>query len=155
MHIGQLSVSSMVARRIGDMRMITLASASYGTPQMLKELHAHQRIDNVHQGHIVGYDSTVDSKQLTVESASSFRTNDAEHVRGAARSRLGIAHHASWLLTAVLASGEVARILDKHTPPLLPINAIIAGGHRIPSRVRHFPEFLADICAGEPELSVG
>ncbi|QXZ81478.1 hypothetical protein J5274_23920 [Rhizobium sp. L51/94] len=57
-HIGQLSDSSMVARRIGDMRMITLASASYlaryGTPQMLEELHAHQRIGNVHQGHIVG-----------------------------------------------------------------------------------------------------
>ncbi|CAH0339968.1 LysR family transcriptional regulator [Rhizobium sp. CECT 9324] len=154
--IGRLSDSALVARRIGDMRMITLASASYlarhGTPQTLDALQAHQRIGYVHQGHTVGWDFTVDGQQHTLEGGGAFRTNDAEHVRGAVLAGLGIAHHASWLFTDVLASGEVVRILDKHTPPLLPINAIIAGGRRMPSRVRQFIDFLADICAEEPEL---
>jgi DNA-binding transcriptional LysR family regulator len=157
--IGRLSDSALVARRIGDMRMITLASASYlaqhGTPQTLDELHTHRRISYVYQGDIVGWGFHVDGQQVTVDGGGAFRTNDAEHVRGAVLAGLGIAHHASWLFTDVLASGEVVRILDQHAPPPFPINAVTAAGRRMPSRVRQFIDFLAAICAEEPELKVG
>ena len=154
--IGRLSDSALVARRIGDMRMITLASAGYlakhGTPQTLDELDAHQRIGYIYQGDITGWGFLVDGRQVTVDGAGSFRTNDAEHVRGAVLAGLGIAHHASWLFTDVLASGEVVRILEQHAPPPFPINAVTAAGRRMPSRVRQFIDFLAVIFAGEPEL---
>jgi LysR family transcriptional regulator for bpeEF and oprC len=157
--IGRLSDSALVARRIGDMRMITLASAGYlaqhGTPQTLDELRAHQRISYVYQGDIIGWGFHVDGRQVTVDGGGAFRTNDAEHVRGAVLAGLGIAHHASWLFTDVLASGEVVRILDQHAPPPFPINAVTAAGRRMPSRVRQFIDFLAAICAEEPELKVG
>nr|WP_280141575.1 LysR family transcriptional regulator [Methylobacterium sp. Leaf361] len=157
--IGRLSDSALVARRIGDMRMITLASASYlarhGTPRTLDELPHHQRIGYVYQGNIVGWGFDVDGRQVTVDGGGAFRTNDAEHVRGAVLAGLGIAHHASWLFTDVLASGEVVRILDDYAPPAFPIHAVTAAGRRMPSRVRHFIEFLAAICAEEPELRVG
>ena len=78
--------------------------------------------------------------------------SSADEVRDLAG--LGIAHHASWLFTDVLASGEVVRILDQHAPPPFPINAVTAAGRRMPSRVRHFIDFLAAICAEEPELRV-
>lgn len=154
--IGRLSDSALVARRIGDMRMITLASACYlakhGTPQTLDELDAHQRIGYIYQGDITGWGFLVDGRQVTVDGAGSFRTNDAEHVRGAVLAGLGIAHHASWLFTDVLASGEVIRILEQHAPPPFPINAVTAAGRRMPSRVRQFIDFLAVIFAEEGEL---
>lgn len=157
--IGRLSDSALVARRIGDMRMITLASAGYlarhGTPRTLDELSHHQRIGYVYQGNIVGWGFDVDGRQVTVDGGGAFRTNDAEHVRGAVLAGLGIAHHASWLFTDVLASGDVVRILDAYAPPAFPIHAVTAAGRRMPSRVRHFIEFLAAICAEEPELKVG
>ncbi|CAO4148426.1 LysR substrate-binding domain-containing protein [Methylorubrum aminovorans] len=157
--IGRLSNSSLVARRIGDMRMITLASAAYlarhGTPRKPDELHAHQRIGYVHRGDVVGWGFEVDGRQVTVDGGGAFRTNDAEHVRGAVLAGLGIAHHASWLFTDVLASGEVVRVLDRYAPPPFPINAVTAAGRRMPSRVRRFIEFLAAACAEEPELRVG
>ncbi|MCV3765648.1 LysR family transcriptional regulator [Rhizobium sp. TRM95796] len=157
--IGHLSDSALLARRIGDMRMITVASADYlarrGAPRTLDDLQGHERIGYVHQGHMIGWNFTVEGKEITLEGGCAFRTNDAEHVRGAVLAGLGIAHHASWLFPDVLASGEVARILDDYAPPLLPINAIIAGGRRMPSRVRRFIDFLADICAAEPELRIG
>jgi LysR family transcriptional regulator for bpeEF and oprC len=156
--IGQLSDSALVGRRIGDMRLITMASASYlakhGTPQTLDELRTHQRIGYVHQGDVVGWDFTVHGQQIVMNGEGAFRTNDAEHVRGAVLAGLGIAHHASWLFTDVLASGEVMRILDDHAPPPFPIYAITAVGRRMPSRVRQFIDFLADICAEEAELRV-
>ena len=157
--IGQLSDSALVARRIGDMRMITLASASYlaqhGTPQTLDELRNHQRISYMYQGNIIGWGFHMDGRPVTVDGGGAFRTNDAEHVRGAVRAGLGIAHHASWLFTDVLASGEVVQILERYAPPPFPINAVTAAGRRMPSRVRQFIDFLAAICAEEPELKVG
>ena len=157
--IGRLSDSALVARRIGDMRMITLASAGYlarhGTPQTLDELHTHQRISYVHQGDIVGWGFNLDGRQVTVDGKGAFRTNDAEHVRGAVLAGLGIAHHASWLFTDVLASGEVVRLLERYAPPPFPINAVTVAGRRMPSRVRQFIDFLAAVCAGEPELRMG
>lgn len=157
--IGRLSDSALVARRIGDMRMITLASAGYlaqhGTPQTLDQLRDHQRIGYVHQGDVIGWGFNVDGRQVTVDGAGAFRTNDAEHVRGAVLADLGIAHHASWLFTDVLASGAVVQILEQHAPPPFPINAVTAGGRRMPSRVRKFIDFLAAICAEQPDLKVG
>ena len=157
--IGRLPDSALVARRIGAMRMITLASAGYlashGTPQALDELRTHQRIGYVYQGDLVGWGFQVDGRPVTLDGGGAFRTNDAEHVRGAVLAGLGIAHHASWLFTDVLASGEVVQVLEQHVPPPFPINAVTAAGRRMPSRVRHFIDFLAEICAGEPELRVG
>ena len=157
--IGRLSDSALIARHIGDMRMITVASAGYlachGTPHTLDKLRIHQRISYVYKGDVIGWGFQVDGQPVTVDGAGAFRTNDAEHIRGAVLAGLGIAHHASWLFTDVLASGEVVRILEQHAPPSFPINAVTAAGRRMPSRVRQFIDFLAAICAEEPELKVG
>ncbi|WP_288579827.1 LysR family transcriptional regulator [uncultured Methylobacterium sp.] len=157
--IGRLSDSTLVARRIGEMRMITLASAAYlarhGTPTTLDELRHHQRIGYVYQRDIVGWGFEVEGRQVTFDGGGAFRTNDAEHVRGAVLAGLGIAHHASWLFTDVLASGEVVQVLERYAPPTFPINAVTAAGRRMPSRVRHFIDFLAEICSEEPQLKAG
>ena len=154
--IGRLSDSALVARHIGDMRMITLASAGYfadrGTPQSIQDLHDHQRISYVYQGHNIGWGFDENGRQVTIDESGMFRTNDAESIRAAVLADLGIAHHASWLFTDVLASGEVVQVLEQHAPQPFPINAVTVAGRRMPSRVRHFVEFLAQICGEEPEL---
>ncbi len=157
--IGKLSDSTLVARRIGEMRMITLASAAYlarhGIPTTLDELRHHQRIGYVYQRDTVGWGFEVEGRQVTFDGGGAFRTKDAEHVRGAVLAGLGIAHHASWLFTDVLASGEVVQVLERYAPPTFPINAVTAAGRRMPSRVRHFIDFLAEICSEEPQLKAG
>lgn len=156
--IGRLSDSALVARRIGDMRMMTLASAGYlarhGTPKSLDDLRTHQRIGYVYQGDLIGWGFDVNGRQVTIDGGGAFRTNDAEHVRGAVLAGLGVAHHASWLFTDALASGEVAQILERYAPPPFPISTVTIAGRCMPSRVRHFIDFLAAICSEEPELRV-
>jgi LysR family transcriptional regulator for bpeEF and oprC len=97
----------------------------------------------------------VNGRQVTVDAGGAFRTNDAEHVRGAVLAGLGVAHHASWLFTDALASGEVVQVLERYAPPPFPISTVTIAGRRMPSRVRHFIDFLAAVCAEEPELRVG
>ncbi len=82
------------------------------------------------------------------------RTNDAEHIRAAARAGLGICHGASWLFATDIASGAVRRVLDDFAPPPYPINAISSASRLLPGRARDFIEFLNRICAQEPTLKI-
>lgn len=140
------------------MRMITLAAVDYlarhGIPETLDDLRVHQRISYVYQGEMVGWGFDVGGHPVTIDGAGAFRTNDAESVRSAVLAGLGVAHHASWLFTDALAAGEVKQVLGEYVPAPFPINAITAAGRRMPSRVRHFIDFLGEICAGEPELQL-
>lgn len=156
--IGHLSDSALVVRHIGDMRMITVASALYlaqhGIPQTIDDLRTHQRISYVYKGDVVRWRFDVDGEIVSFDGSGAFRTNDADHIRGAVLAHLGIAHIASWLFSDVLATGEVIQILDRNVPPTFPIHAVTVAGRRMPSRVRQFVDFLATVCAEEPELRV-
>jgi LysR family transcriptional regulator, regulator for bpeEF and oprC len=66
----------------------------------------------------------------------------------------GLGHHASWLYAPELASGEVSQVLKDYAPHPAPIHAVCPGGRRIPSRVRVFIDFLAELCAGDPYLRI-
>ncbi len=53
-----------------------------------------------------------------------------------------------------LASGDVVRLPPNYAPEPFPIHAVCAAGRRMPSRVRLFVDFLADLCVQEPELRI-
>jgi LysR family transcriptional regulator, regulator for bpeEF and oprC len=154
--IGQLADSSLTARRIGTMRMMTVASAEYvrerGRPERPADLVGHERIAYVFHGEVMGWQFNAPDCELMVDSAGFFRTNDAEHLRGAVMAGLGVAHSGSWIFADALADGDVIELLSQYASPPSPIHALSASGRRMPSRVRLFVDFLAEICAREPEL---
>jgi LysR family transcriptional regulator for bpeEF and oprC len=75
-------------------------------------------------------------------------------MRAAVLEGLGIAHNASWLYAKELASVQVVRVLQDFQPDAYPIHAVSTAGRRMPLRARVFVDFLADICAAEPELRI-
>lgn len=154
--MGNLSDSSLTARRIGTMRVVTVASAGYlrehPAPTTPAELADHQRIAYVFNGEPMCWGFKGPGGPITVEAVGGLRTNDAEHLRAAVLAGLGIGHNASWLYASELASGEVLPMLERFAPDPFPIHAVTAAGRRMPSRVRVFVDFLADICSREPEL---
>lgn len=156
--MGNLADSSLTAQRIGTMRVATVASAAYlernGTPSSPAGLADHQRIAYVYNGEPISWGFRGPAGPITVEAIGAFRTNDTEHLRAAVLAGLGIAHNASWLYADVVASGEVVPLLTGFAPDPFPIHAVTAAGRRMPCRVRLFVDFLAEICAGVPELAV-
>jgi DNA-binding transcriptional LysR family regulator len=82
-----------------------------------------------------------------------LRTNDAEQIRAAVLAGLGLAHTPGWLFTREIASGEVRRILRKFERDPLLISAVRPGG-RLATKVRVFVDYMAEVFAAEPSLTL-
>jgi LysR family transcriptional regulator for bpeEF and oprC len=158
LRIGHLSDSTLVARRIGSMSVATVASATYlercGEPKTPADLANHDCVGFVHRGALVNWGFNGPAGAITIEPKGKVRSNDGEHMRAAVLAGIGIGHNASWLYAPELASGEVREVLADYAPHPFPIHAVCPGGRRIPSRVRVFIDFLAELCASNPHLRI-
>jgi len=65
-----------------------------------------------------------------------------------------LAHTPGWLFAREIASGDVRRILRKYERDPLSISAVLPGGRRLATKVRVFVDFLADVFAAEPSLTL-
>lgn len=158
LRIGHLGDSSLVARRIGDIIAATVATPGYlarrGTPQTPADLADHDCIAYLFRDAPLAWGFTGPAGPIETYPRGPLRTNDAEHLRAAVLAGLGIGHNASWLYTDEIASGAVEVLLQDYDPLPYPIHAVTPGGRRVPSRVRVFIDFLAEICHAEPHLRV-
>lgn len=132
--IGHLSDSALVARRIGTMTVATVASPAYleraGELRTPADLTRHDCIGFVHHGALTSWGFNGPAGPMTIEPKGQVRSNDAEHLRAAALSGLGISQSASWLYAPEIASGEVRQILTDYAPHDFPIHAVSAGACR-------------------------
>jgi DNA-binding transcriptional LysR family regulator len=79
---------------------------------------------------------------------------DADQIRATVLCHLGLAHAPGWLFAREIASGDVRLVLRSYEPSPLSISAVHPAGHRLTTKVRVFIEFLAEIFAQEPSLTV-
>jgi LysR family transcriptional regulator for bpeEF and oprC len=157
--MGHLSDSTLLARRIGSMRAMTVATPDYlkafGEPGTPFDLQGRTGIAFMFQGAVRSWRFKGPDGPLTVTPKEILRTNDAEHIRAAVLAGIGIGHAAGWLFAADVRSGALRHLLQDYTPPPDPINAVWAGGRVLPGKVKVFIDFLADICAGDDHLKIG
>jgi LysR family transcriptional regulator for bpeEF and oprC len=158
LRIGHLADSSLIARRVGTTVAATVAAPSYlqhaGEPKTPADLARHDCIAFLFHGEPLPWAFNGPAGPIAVEPKGKIRTNDAEHLRAAVRTGIGIGHNASWLHAADLASGKLLPLLTEYAPNPAPIHAVCPGGRRIPGRVRVFIDFLAEVCAQDPHLRI-
>lgn len=147
---GPLKSSSLVARRLGETRMMIVAAPSYaerhGLPREVAALSAHNRLDLgqaraqagwplLHEGHI----------QLLPPSGNA-RASDGEAVRRLALAGLGLARLAAFQVQADIAAGRLLPVLEQANPgDLEDVHAVFVGqGGYLPLRVRAFLDFLVE-----------
>ncbi len=140
--IGQLSDSTLVAKRIDQQELVLCASAAYleshGTPERIEELARHSAI--VFRLPTTGRDRPWQLRQqgITIELApeSRVRVNDTEGLLEALKLGFGICQLPDFLVQDELARGELIELLPTCRPEPMPINAIFASGRLMPARVR-------------------
>jgi LysR family transcriptional regulator for bpeEF and oprC len=158
LHNGELSDSSLIARKIAQTPVVTVATPAYlaahGEPTTPTELERHACVIYAPQGapRIWGFAGRFGP--VTRQPKGAFRTNDAEQIRAAVLADLGLAHAPGWLFASEIASGAVRPVLTEFEPAKLSISAVRPGGRFLASRVRVFIDFLADIFAQEPSLAL-
>ena len=150
---GELLDSSLIAKKIAETSIVTVATpqylAKYGSPEHPDDLTHHLGVIFIQYGTPRDWIFEEESGRFVCQPHGSLRTNDAEQMRIAVLSHLGIANAPAWLFARELASGEVCPLLTRFTQPTKPIFALRRSGRRLTARVHVFVDFMAEILARE------
>jgi LysR family transcriptional regulator for bpeEF and oprC len=156
-HNGELKDSTLIARKIATTPVITVASPTYlrkhGEPVSPSELDGHRCVIYASRGAPRAWRFKGKSGSIEILPRGSFRTNDAEEIRAAVLTDLGLAHAPGWLFARELASDTVRLVLRDYEPEPLSISAVRPASRRLPTKLRVFIDFMAEIFAEEPTLA--
>jgi DNA-binding transcriptional LysR family regulator len=153
LRIGRLADSTLVARRVGEVRAMLAASPGYlaarGTPAAPRDLAAH---DLVHFGGPGAPPEWHFAGPAAVPVAPRFSVNSAEAATDAALAGRGIVRALSYQLAEALAAGRLVRLLPGFEPPAMPVSLVHASARLLPARLRAFLDFAAPRLAALPVL---
>ena len=149
---GELPDSSLIIRKIAETSIATVATPEYlrqhGVPKHPSELDRHQAVIFIQQGTPREWVFEDRSGRTIHQPRGRIRTNDAEQLRIAVLSHLGMANVPAWLFARELACGSVHRILPEYAAPK-PIFALRPSGRSLATKVRVFIEFMEEVLAQE------
>jgi DNA-binding transcriptional LysR family regulator len=151
--LGPLSSASLVARKLGSVSRILVASPSYvanhGSPATPEELarHVHVRFSWTPAGEhltLIGPQGPV-----AVDVRSSFRANNSFVLVEAMRAGLGVGGVQVPLVHDLLDKGELVRVMPGYSYPPMNLHAVYPSGRFVPRKVRALVEHLV---GGMPQV---
>lgn len=153
LRVGTLHDSGLVARQIGEMRMLNVASPAYlathGTPVTLADLARH-RIVNYSpalssQGAEWEYLDRGDQTYKTIPMASVVAVNGTDAYCTAALAGLGIIQTPVPGMQMSLAQGDLVSVLPEWTARPLPVNLLYANRRQLAPRVQAVMAWLTEV----------
>ncbi|WP_119389983.1 LysR family transcriptional regulator [Taklimakanibacter lacteus] len=147
---GPLRESRLIARKLGDSRLIVVASPDYlarhGEPRTLADLDRHNQLGFCFTRHIAGW-PFVDGKgvSMTRNLNGNALVSDGEALRRLALSGLGLVRLSSFHITPDIKAGRLVPVLEKYNPgDIETMFAVYVGqGGHLPARVRAFLDYLS------------
>lgn len=160
---GQITDQSLVARRVGLLRFVTVATpaylARYGTPVHPSELE--KRRHNVVSYFMPGvrryYPLVFErgDEQIEIHSYSRIAVNEGNAHLAAILGGFGISQTMTFIAEPQIASGELVPILGDWTRPPAPIYVVYPPNRHLSAKVRVFVDWVADLFASDSLLRSG
>ena len=145
LRIGALSNMSLVARRLGEVRQVTVASPAYldrrGTPHVPADLAGHELIMSTSVRTMAEWRFRADGREHVVRYGPRLRMNDVEAVLAAARDGFGIARAMSYQVEPDLRAGLLRRLLVDYEPEPAPVHLVLPSSRHMAPRLRAFVDF--------------
>ncbi|TXM99794.1 LysR family transcriptional regulator [Methylobacterium sp. WL64] len=152
LRIGQLAESRLVARRLGQVRQVVVASPAYlavrGTPRTPADLSAHDTIVGLIHAGVREWRFGANRVRL----APRFIVNEVEAALIAARGGRGIARVLSYQAAEEIADGRLVRLLAAHEPAPVPVQLVTLSQGLRPARVNAFLDYAAESLRTLPVL---
>jgi len=143
--IGQLPDSSLVARQVGEMRRIVVASPDYlkrhGEPETPEALLSHQTI---RFGAATGWHFVRDGRDIEVTPTPRFISNSADAVLQYAEEGGGLTRVLAYQAADGLKRGRLKIVLAKFEQPALPIHIVYPTSRLLSAKVRAFIDLVVD-----------
>ncbi|TAJ72284.1 MAG: LysR family transcriptional regulator [Phenylobacterium sp.] len=147
LRIGALADSSLLARRVGEVRRVVAASPAYlasrGTPERPGDLAGHEIVYSSTQPGPTEWRFEGPRGPQTVRLRPRLMVNAVEPVIEAAVQGRGVTRVLSYQLADELADGRLVRLLAGYEPAPIPVQLVTVSARLMPPRVRAFLDFAA------------
>lgn len=146
--IGSLSDSSLVARKLGESRLILCAAPKYlaehGVPETPEDLAEHNCLRYTYLEHGDLWRFTRNGQVTSVQVGGKLDANNGDALVQAALMGAGIVMQPCYLVGERLKDGSLTRLLPAYDADILGIYAIYPENRRLPQKTRTFIDFLAN-----------
>lgn len=146
--IGHLADSSVVARTVGDMRRIVVASPRYlkvrGTPLKPSDLVGHEIIQFAGAGSLSEWRFTESGREIRVPHASRFATNSTDAAVLHAEQGGGLINVLAYQAADAIKTGRLKIVLAGYEPPPMPIHLVYPTSRLLSAKVRAFVDLVVE-----------
>lgn len=156
---GELQEQSLVARRIGNMALVTVATPDYlarhGTPGHPHELdRGHTTINYFSARTGRPYPHVFEKDGETIEVAGRYKVavNESNAHIAAVLAGLGVSQAVLFAAAPHLESGELVHVLPQWTRPSIPVHVVYPPNRHLSAKVRAFVEWAAELFGRHPHL---
>ncbi|MEC8082794.1 MAG: LysR family transcriptional regulator [Pseudomonadota bacterium] len=147
---GQLTDSALVARPLGQFKMLNCVSASYrdqfGVPETLDDLSQHKLIEYLPGGSDVsrGFEYVNEECVQFISMPTSITVTNTDAYRACCLKGLGIVQIPQHGVQDELDRGELVEVLPEFRPASMPISMLYPSRRLLPRRVVVFMDWLTD-----------
>lgn len=151
---------SLVARRVGSMRFVIVASPEYldkyGRPKNPDELERHSGIHyfSSKTGKIFEFELSINGVSRDVATHRRVAMNDGDAIVAACLSGLGLSQIPTFMIQDYVASGRLEVVLGEYLSESMPMNALYPQNRHLSSKVRAFIDWIAELFANSDLLQV-
>ena len=148
--IGHLPDSTLVARHVGEMRRIVVASTDYlkthGEPKRPSEISAHDTIQFGATAAQPDWRFVEDGIEVRVTVAPRLITNSADAAIQYAEAGGGLTRVMAYQAAASLKAGRLKIVLARFEAPPLPIHIVYPTSRLLSAKVRTFIDLVTETC---------
>ncbi len=156
---GELTDQSLVARRIGNLEFITVASPEYlarhGTPthpEQIEEKHTIVVYFSPQTGRHYPLEFRKGEESIDITGPYQVSVNEANAYVTAAIAGLGISQITTYQAMRHIESGALVQLLPEWTQPLMPIYVVYPPNRHLSAKVRAFVDWTAELVQREMHL---
>lgn len=156
LRIGHLSDSSLIARRLFDVRAVVCASPhylkTYGMPATPGELRDHRCLvySNLVDPNTWEFEDSGGARR-SVKVKSALSSSSGDFLANAAAHGMGIVKQPTFIASTAIRSGKLIPVLTDYSWPISPAFAVYPPTRHLSYRVRAFIDFLVERFSDTPQ----
>ena len=155
LRIGLVRDSGLVARAIGELRLINVASPQYladrGVPRMPHDLSAHLAVNYASPttGRVEPWEWVEKGDIKTIEMAARVSVNSAEAYIACALAGLGLIQIPAYDVRAHLDAGDLVEVMKRHRATPMPMTLLYPRRQHLSQRLQVFADWLEQLLRRE------
>ncbi|APW36722.1 LysR family transcriptional regulator [Rhodoferax koreense] len=157
---GELTDQSLVARRIGNLPFVTVASPDYlrrfGTPQHPHDLEGgeHRMVNffSPRTGRMFPNEFEKGDETVSLDGQHRIAVNDSNAYMAAALAGLGVTQLVTFMAAPHLETGALVQLLPEWTTKPVPIYVVYPPNRHLSAKVRSFVDWAAELFARHAHL---